>query len=253
MKILCPDGTIKTPDELKESDYYPKPILAKLIGRERKKKPKTDKPWFGVTRLTSCLRKTYFDLTEEVPMPLEKLWIFARGHAIHNLFQEDLPKQDIEVFKKKEFSKFGVLAYIDAIHEDVLYELKTTANIPEGPQDHHVLQSQAYFSLLSKQEQEKIKKIVLVYFSLRKIKHFDVAKRDVTHCMEARGTILAEALKHGVPPNKEDSWLCNYCEYKEFCNRSKPTTYNPKTADTDETGNKNDEPNGENKNLNNFF
>jgi CRISPR/Cas system-associated exonuclease Cas4 (RecB family) len=227
MKIKCPSG------EEKEIEYclecikcYPSPIKKSLLdGRNRERKDR-DKPRFGVTRLTSkCLRKSYFDLTEPPVHSLEKLWIFSRGHAIHNFFQKDMPKEDVEVFKEKNFAFFDLIGFVDAVHDGVLYEFKTTANLPETPQEHHILQAQAYFSMFSPGEQEKINKIIIVYFSLSAIKHFEIPKRNVASFLEGHGTILAQALKSMSPPKKEESWLCNHCEFKELCEKAEKGEY----------------------------
>ena len=107
-KILCPDGTEKTVKEVLESDYYPKPILqALLAGRDKKKKKKRDRQRFGVTRLVNdCLRRSYYDLTEEVPISLEQLWIFNRGHAIHDFFQAHLEDKEKEIFITQKVQRF---------------------------------------------------------------------------------------------------------------------------------------------------
>ena len=45
--------------------------------------------------------------------------------------------------------------------------------------------------------------------------------------LEAKGTLLAQALKKGKAPQKQGSWLCDLCEYKKFCIGKKATTYDP--------------------------
>ncbi len=232
MKIQCPSGDIKEMDEcLKCSKCYPAPMKKALLGGRERTKKNHIKPKFGVTRLVSeCLRKSYFELTEEVPISLEKLWIFSRGHAIHNFFQKSMKPENVEIFNKKEFAMFELIGFVDAIEDGILYEFKTTANIPQSPQEHHVLQAQAYFSLLSEEEQQQVQKINIIYFSLNNIVVFEVPKRNILQLLEAKGTILAQALKSGTAPRKQDSWLCDLCEYKEFCTGEKATTYDAAKA-----------------------
>lgn len=219
MKVLCPDGTEKTVEEVLDSDYFPKPILKALLdGRTKKKKKKTGHPRFGVTRLVGdCLRKSYYDLTEEVPISLEQLWIFSRGHAIHNFFQAHLDESEQEIFLEKPFHHFSVIGFVDALHDNTLFEYKTTSNIPNQPKRAHVLQSQAYFSMLPEEEQKKIKKLEVIYFSLSRIKQYEVPKRNILPYLEARGTILAQSLESGNPPKREEGWICNYCEFSKIC------------------------------------
>jgi len=219
VKILCPDGTEKTVEEVLNSDYFPKPILKALLdGRDKKRKRPKDRQRFGVTRLVGdCLRRSYYDLTEEVPISLEKLWIFSRGHAIHNFFQAHMDEKECEIFRSKSFSAFDVIGYIDAIHDNTVLEFKTTNNIPTEPKHTHTLQTQAYFSMLPPEEQQNIEKIKIIYFSLNKIKVYEVPKRNILPYLEARGTLLAKALTSLVPPNREEGWICNVCDFNKIC------------------------------------
>jgi CRISPR/Cas system-associated exonuclease Cas4 (RecB family) len=229
MKIKCPDGSIKDADDCVECHKcLPKPLVEMLLkGRNRKKK-KRDKPRFGVTRLVGgCLRKTYYDLTEEAVFTLEKMWIFNRGTAIHEFVQKDMPKEDIELFMEKKFSTFAVIGFVDAVHRGALYEFKTTANIPQEPQEAHILQAQAYYSMLSEAQRAPIKKLLIIYFSMHKIKVFEVKPRNVLSYLEARGTILTNAIKIGKAPKREESYICNYCDFKDICRGHKPPTYDP--------------------------
>nr|AIF09431.1 hypothetical protein [uncultured marine group II/III euryarchaeote KM3_37_C11] len=124
-KILCPDGVVRDIDEVRESDFenYPNVVLKALLAgqKPRKKKDPNKKPRFGVTRLTGhCLRKSYYDLTEEVPISLEKLWIFSRGHAIHNFFQEHIPEEENEVFLQTPFPSFSAIGFVDVFSNNTL-------------------------------------------------------------------------------------------------------------------------------------
>jgi CRISPR/Cas system-associated exonuclease Cas4 (RecB family) len=229
MKVKCPDGSIVSAEECIEcSKCLPKPLVEMLLkGRNRKRK-KRDKPRFGVTRLVgNCLRKTYYDLTEEVAHTLEKMWIFNRGTAIHEYVQKDMPQEDVEIFREQKFASFAVLGFIDAVHNGALYEFKTTANIPQSPQEAHILQSQAYYSMLSDEQRAKVKKLLVIYFSMHKIKVFEVPPRNILPYLEARGTILTNAIKLGKAPKREESYICNYCEFKDICYGHKPATYIP--------------------------
>lgn len=225
--IKCPDGTEKTVDEVLNSNYFPKPILKALMdGRDKPRKKKRDRQRFGVTRLVGeCLRKSYYDLTEDTPISLEQLWIFNRGHAIHNYIQGYLEKDEQEIFIQKPFHYFDVIGFIDALHDKTLFEYKTTSNIPSEPKKTHILQAQAYYSMLSPEEQDKIDKLTIIYFSLSKIKSFDIPKRNLLPYLEARGTMLASALTNKDPPKREEGWICNYCEFSKIC---KPAILYPK-------------------------
>tara|TARA_Y100000310_G_scaffold150828_1_gene150317 strand:+ start:881 stop:1621 length:741 start_codon:yes stop_codon:yes gene_type:complete len=221
-KILCPDGEERHIDEVRtlEFENYPQVVLNALLAgqKPRKKKDPNKKPRFGVTRLTSnCLRKSYYDLTEEVPISLEKLWIFSRGHAIHNFFQDHIPEDEQEVFLELPFSNFSAIGFIDVFSDNIMYEFKTIERIPKEPKLQHAMQVQSYFSMLPESKQKEVKKLAIVYFSLSKIKLFEVEKRNMKGYLEARGTILANALKTKTPPPREESYFCNYCEFYDIC------------------------------------
>ena len=221
-KILCPDGIERHIDEVRKLDFenYPNVVIGALLAgqKPRKKKDPNKTPRFGVTRLTShCLRKSYYDLTEEVPISLEKLWIFSRGHAIHNFFQDHIPEDEQEVFLELPFSNFSAIGFIDVFSDNIMYEFKTIERIPKEPKLQHAMQVQSYFSMLPKSKQKKVKKLVIVYFSLSKIKVFEVEKRNMKGYLEARGAILTNALKTNTPPPREESYLCNYCEFYDIC------------------------------------
>jgi CRISPR/Cas system-associated exonuclease Cas4 (RecB family) len=229
MKVRCPDGSEVSADECIEcSKCYPKPIIKMLLAGRNRKRKKRAKPRYGVTRLVGgCLRKTYYDLTEEVVFPLEKMWIFNRGTAIHEFVQKDMPKEDIEIFMEKSFSTFGVIGFVDAIHAGAMYEFKTTANIPDTPQEAHTLQAQAYYSMLPEDKQARVKEVLIIYFSMSKIRVYKVPPRNVLPMLEAKGTILTNAIKVGVAPRMEESYICRYCDHKDICHGQKPATYDP--------------------------
>lgn len=217
IKIRCPDGEIKTPKECLETEKsIPLPILKKVLEGFLKESKHTDRLRFGTTRLTTkCLRQSFYQLTEEQILDLDKVWILSRGHAFHNHFDFE----NNEVFVEQKFKEFDVIGFIDGVDGGILYELKTTANIPEEPQDHHTLQAQAYYSMYP--EKDKIEKILLVYLSLNTIKTFEVPKRDILPWIESRGHQLTSALKTKTPPPKEKSWLCSYCPFLDICENHK--------------------------------
>ena len=222
VKIKCPEtGDIVEADQCEPFlKKYPPIVRKVLIKEKRPRKPREGKPQFGVGRLVNeCMRRAYYDMTEETFFTPAKLWIFERGHAIHEHLQKPLEKHEKEVFKKVKFPLFNLIGFIDAIHEGVLYEFKTTSDLPVQPQAHHQLQVQGYFSMLSPEEQEKIDKILIVYVSLKDIKTFEIPKRNVLAFLESKGAVLARALETKTPPMLTKSWLCRYCDFKDKCDK----------------------------------
>lgn len=220
MRVRCPNGDLKTVEECRncKTPCHPLPVRHALLHGRDRERTKKEKPAFGVTTLTAnCLRQSYYKLTEEEILDLDKLWIFSRGHAIHAYVTKTLKNEEKEVFVKKEFPHYDIIGFIDALHDDVLYEFKTTANIPEEPQKHHILQGQAYYSLLDPLKQSTIKKIKIVYLSMQKIKTFEAVPRDILPWLQSRAEILTQALQTKTPPPAEMTWLCNYCDWKDKC------------------------------------
>ncbi len=223
VKIRCPNGEEKEVEACRNcpNPCLPHPIRHSLLKDRDKVRSKKEKPTFGITSLTSnCIRQSYYKLTIEEVHNLEKLWAFSRGQAIHTFITQTLKDEEKEIFVKKDFPTFTILGFIDAIHDGIIYEFKTTHDIPENPQSHHVLQGQAYYSLLNPEQQAKIKKILLIYLSMQKIKTFEVPKRDITGWLYVRAQQLTNALKTEIPPEKEVTWLCNYCDFEKLCDET---------------------------------
>ena len=95
---------------------------------------------------------------------------------------------------------FNIIGFVDAIHDGIIYEFKTTKNIPETPQKHHILQGQAYFSLLNPFQQAQIKKILVIYLSLDKIKTFEIPKRNITTLLEKQAQIAWNEIPEYTAP-----------------------------------------------------
>ena len=227
IKIKCPSGAEHTIEEAKSckdcQNLYPKPVLHALLHDRDRPHKEREKPAFGIGMLVSnCLRQSYYKLTEDQVMELEKLWIFSRGHAIHTFVTHTLDETEKEIFVKKEFPNFDVLGFVDALHDGIIYEFKTTATLPDAPQTAHVLQAQAYFSLLPEPQKSAVTSIQIIYLSMHSIKVFEIPIRDITSFLEARAVQLTIALKNKLPVEKEVSWLCKYCDFYQKCFSDKP-------------------------------
>jgi CRISPR/Cas system-associated exonuclease Cas4 (RecB family) len=228
MKIRCPTGVHHDIEDARTCpnciEFMTKPVLHSLLNRNSKEKKEHERPRFGVGTLTSnCLRQAYYKMTEEEILDLDKLWVFSRGHALHEFVTQTLaPKTEKEIFVTKKFNNFDIIGFIDAMYNNVIYEFKTTTNIPDTPQSHHTLQVQGYYSLLDENLQKEIENIKIVYMNLSKVKAYEVQQRDITAFMESRAAFLVQSLKMKTPPRREITWLCKYCEFHDTCfNRDK--------------------------------
>ena len=222
IKIKCPSGKEHTVEEAKSckdcQKLYPKQVLHALLHDRDRPHKEREKPAFGIGMLVSnCLRQSYYKLTEEQILELEKLWVFSRGHALHHFVTTTLKEEEKEIFVKKEFPQFDVIGFVDALHDGIIYEFKSTANIPDSPQTSHVLQAQAYYSLLPEPLKSSVKSIQIIYLSMHNIKVFEIPVRDITSFLEARAMQLMLALKNKLQAEKEVSWLCKYCDFYNLC------------------------------------
>ena len=57
----------------------------------------------------------------------------------------------------------------------------------------------------------------LIDSELNKIKTYEVPKLNMLNYLEARGSVLANSLKIASPPPREESYICNYCDFKDIC------------------------------------
>ena len=81
-----------------------------LLEKTPRTKTEHERPRYGVGTVTGlCLRQAYYRMTEEEILDLEKLWVFSRGHALHEFVSKSLPKHEKEVFVQKEFSHFDII------------------------------------------------------------------------------------------------------------------------------------------------
>jgi len=167
-----------------------------------------------VTELTQCLLKSWYNRAMGVPPSDEKIVVLLLGDDVHYLINSQFPLGEGEKSFEKEYNGVRIRGRVDRIVGSTILEFKTTSRIPTEPLSHHVDQMQLYFWLTDTE------KGFLVYVAKTngKVRVFEVFRDDekIKELLE-KAVKLSESLKKGEPPEPENSWLCDYCEYKSQC------------------------------------
>lgn len=171
-----------------------------------------------VTEITECMRRHYYIRTHPLK-PGEKttLVLMSIGNGLHRLLQEYLASKGwlSEYIASLEFKKFKLVGHVDLYHpeEKIAVELKTVNSIPEKPFQNHVMQLNAYMSMLN------IEKGYIVYIAREgKVEVFPhKLDKELWSETQKRAIQFYLALKRGIPPKPEPSHLCNYCVFKWQC------------------------------------
>lgn len=177
-----------------------------------------------VTEVTGCLRRSWYIRTMAGPLSDEKIVILLLGDDVHYLINSQFPLGEGEKSFEREYREVTVKGRVDRIAGDYIFEFKTASSIPREPRDHHVDQMQLYFWLTDKN------KGFLVYVSKTtgQVKAFQIQRDDERiKGLLQRVVLLSDSLKQAVPPEPEKGWLCDYCEFKEYCPVFREAVQNP--------------------------
>ena len=164
-----------------------------------------------------CLRKAYYDRTRKrLPSPVEALK--SLGSELHIMIQDVLRDEgwDVEVSLGIDVGEFKLVGRVDAVKGDEVIELKTTNGVREYALESHMLQLQAYMTLLH------AKRGYLIYIDRAsgRVKVFEARpnKYALRRVIE-RAKRLHEALeRHEPPPPHHGSW-CSLCAHRWVCFR----------------------------------
>jgi len=176
-----------------------------------------------VGEVVQCLRKSWFnrkygDVRNLNHLSDSKCVVLGLGLASHFVLEEALRELGYVVEKPitLEFPNgLKLVGTPDAFNDKVVLEVKTVNRIPDHPYEHHVLQLNTYLNMLNYDLG------LIIYISKKdgKVKIFEV-KRDTKKYLEIleRAKKLHYHISKDIPPNPEPSHLCNYCEWKLWCN-----------------------------------
>ena len=128
---------------------------------------------------------------------------------------------------------------VDEILNGMIIDKKYYSFLPNRPYDHHVEQVLFYYTILSGEHERRMngkyvfsfglegleRKVIIMYIERKNlsvrvflIDEFDV--EDVKNEMIRRAKMVRKGLVKGeLPKPKRGSWMCNYCRYKDRCDK----------------------------------
>ncbi|MCD6340770.1 MAG: PD-(D/E)XK nuclease family protein [Desulfurococcales archaeon] len=183
-----------------------------LIKERRVSDPKV----IHVSEAANCLRRAYYDRVSPAPK-LDIVNVVALiGNGVHYQLQQYLGSRGwrAEVECKYETKKVTLVGHADLISpEGEIVELKTCNQVPSRPWPNHVLQLNAYLTML------KASKGYIIYVARGgKVRVFEVKpKRGLFDRLVRRAYHLHYCLIEKREPRPEKGPLCDYCPYRWRC------------------------------------
>ena len=207
--------------------------VTEYLSRDQKKRREKS---VHASELGYCLRKTYFQTIKPKPLSIELLGIFELGNVLHEKMTEILEnlmkkegseilrieseKRIIFYFPEDDFRISG--QYDDLVFlkngKTVLIEKKSIKNFIylDAAKDEHIMQANLYAKALMPNETQ------LVYISKENlaVKSFVVVPdMKIVKLAIARAKTLHHAISNKIPPQKEKSWICRFCDYAKECEK----------------------------------
>jgi CRISPR/Cas system-associated exonuclease Cas4 (RecB family) len=212
-------------------------MRSKLID-EYKKKQSYERPYISCTELYTCIRQSYYtrqryqaDLREMFKFPYLYLMQKA-GNLIHEIFQDLYNFTEIE--KTIVSEKYKVKGRVDAIRDDIIYEIKTL-DPPKFEGRYireHYYQGVIYAHILKTEYDYDVNLITIIYVlrDLKQIHPFDLPTNDdLAKKFLGRGIILKECLSKNIVPDPLGATKdqCKYCLYRKYCEKDECETITP--------------------------
>ena len=205
-------------------NYFSREFKSKKIGR------------YYPSEIAGCLRKTWFSYKFPKETDKEVIKIMEAGNIIHEFIVEVLKSDkndDIELLETElpftiDEGDFTISGRIDNIiltkinNKKVLIEVKSTKFLPKEANEHHISQLQLYMHAVG------IHEGIILYLQKDNLQtaSFNIKYDDEkSHEIIKRFHGLHYALKENKTPPaeakiiKNKNWMCNYCEYKEECDK----------------------------------
>ena len=205
-------------------------LRSKLI-EDYKRTQTYSRPYYSVTEITGCLRKSYFSRLKYDVDPAEiykfpYLYLINQvGNVIHRVIQELYSVSEAEKVIVSE--KYKLKGRIDGLLSPTcLLEIKSidadkfqNLTVPEG----HVRQCQIYCFILNNDYGYSVESFELVYVSrcLKKIQSKSFSYNEgIARDLASRAKVLDLAIKNTKPVPEEycEFEECTFCEYKKYCN-----------------------------------
>jgi CRISPR/Cas system-associated exonuclease Cas4 (RecB family) len=204
---------------------------------KREEKPKKIGRYYP-SEIGTCLRKVWFSYKYPKKTEEDLLKIFEVGNMVHNFVVEVLKSEknpSVELISAEEpfllnmkdftiSGRIDDLIFVKAHNKKLLIEVKSIGDIShlEDAKPEHKMQLQLYMFAT------KIHDGVVLYVDKKNLKSkvFTIPydEGEALSVLE-RFSILHKHLIEDTPPPPEAkldpkrSWMCNYCPYKEECNK----------------------------------
>jgi CRISPR/Cas system-associated exonuclease Cas4 (RecB family) len=221
-------------------------LMRAILDNERE-----GRPTIHVTDLVGCLRRAYYSKTLEISIsPPDKMYVFL-GKAVHTALEADN-----DLFSSEVFIDYpGLEGRADTLyHDGRLLDIKTTRwMVPNKlPKADHCIQVNMYAYMLQRKGMEVIKlQIQYIDFSgptrcrkcrvmLRLIDGVHrcptcgafpknahngallcdvpfMSEEHILDYVDTRKEVLQLSLDLRDPPEREEGWLCDYCDHSTIC------------------------------------
>jgi CRISPR/Cas system-associated exonuclease Cas4 (RecB family) len=203
------EGLEYLPPEIKDH------ILRSVGDGDYQEKPNT----YSLTTLLYCLRKAYYRKLYPKPLNLQGAYPIYRGRLFDDKWSPLFRHNQIRCTyrcKTVPITISGKYDFLTSSNPPVLTDLKTTGSLyyVKEPSPEYIKQVRIYAYLNSLHHAQ------IIYIDFKSAKIFPVAVGDVQPLLdelEEKAYTLYTALLTKTPPSREESFLCNYCEYSDMC------------------------------------
>ncbi len=178
--------------------------------------------YFRVSEVGRCLRFLYFTRVigrlEDVGSKPEVI----AGRNMHVEYQNDYAAIDQNAKMEKEVmfvhENFIIMGKADIVTREKVIEIKTVNNLPERPYAPHIRQINFYMKLCGREKGN----LIYIERETKKQKTFSVDYDENLFLKDLRRfEKLAKCLETTTVPEKEITKMCEFCEYKELCEKIK--------------------------------
>ncbi|RKX63685.1 MAG: hypothetical protein DRP42_07325 [Tenericutes bacterium] len=192
-----------------------------------------ERPYISVTEICTCLRKSYY-VRKKYSVDLKRMFSFSYlyliqrvGESVHKVIQEIFGFSEVE--KTIISEKYQVKGRVDAISNNVLYEIKTVDSVKfdskKKPTDFYN-QANVYAYILNNEYNYDISTINIVCVSrnLKEVFPYDfTVNRKAAEAILTRAMILKSCLENeNIPdPYGASKKECDYCNYRNYCQQHK--------------------------------
>jgi len=197
----------------------PAPIINAL--REYEYKP--ERNTYYLAEILCCLKKSYYQrkASQDKYHSLRTLYNKKRGKLLGKItgasgWQElrGCLSYDIDGEPVKLTAR---LDCYDPNKKEII-ELKSLEIYKQKhlPKEKDKLQVQCYGTIFKSIFQE-VRGLKIVYLDMSDYEQYDVPIEDKSEWMKERVGILHRAIRDGQPPPREESYECQYCDYRDKC------------------------------------